>query len=132
DRTSVGLKPMCASVCPSQALFFGTQEEIEALRPRSKAVNSFQFGQQTIRTRVNMMVPREEPVDLVDIAGAMYQEPLAHAASLTEDAASLTEDAASLTGDAASLTDHVASPTRETAAHEGDLLANMFVEESVL
>ncbi len=28
DRTSVGKKPMCASVCPSQALFFGTREEI--------------------------------------------------------------------------------------------------------
>src|SRR5690606_34614807 len=31
DRTSVGKKPMCASVCPSQALFFGTRSEIEAL-----------------------------------------------------------------------------------------------------
>ena len=29
DRTSEGKKPMCASVCPSQALFFGTAEEIE-------------------------------------------------------------------------------------------------------
>ncbi len=77
DRTSVGLKPMCASVCPSQALFFGTQEEIEALRPQSKPVNSFQFGQQTINTRVYMMVPREAPINLVDVATAMYQEPLA-------------------------------------------------------
>ena len=31
DRSSIGLKPMCASVCPSQALFFGTREEIEAV-----------------------------------------------------------------------------------------------------
>ena len=46
DRTSVGLKPMCATVCPSQALFFGTREEIEQLRPRSQPVNSFQFGSQ--------------------------------------------------------------------------------------
>ena len=30
DRTSVGLKPMCASVCPSQALWFGTPEEFAA------------------------------------------------------------------------------------------------------
>ena len=37
DRTSVGKKPMCATVCPSQALFFGTREEIEQLRPRSRA-----------------------------------------------------------------------------------------------
>lgn len=77
DRSSVGLKPMCASVCPSQALFFGTREEIEALRPQSRPVNQFQFGQQTISTRVYMMVPREEPVNLVDVATAMYQEPAA-------------------------------------------------------
>ena len=30
DRTSVGKKPMCATVCPSQALFFGTREQIAA------------------------------------------------------------------------------------------------------
>ncbi len=35
DRTSVGLKPMCASVCPSQALSFGTREEMARLRPRA-------------------------------------------------------------------------------------------------
>ena len=27
DRTSIGLAPMCASVCPSQALWFGTPDE---------------------------------------------------------------------------------------------------------
>ena len=59
DRTSVGLKPMCASVCPSQALAFGTREEIARLRPHAKPVNTFQFGRQTIRTKVNMMVPRD-------------------------------------------------------------------------
>ena len=44
DRTSVGKKPMCATVCPSQALFFGTREQIEQLRPLSTPVNRFQFG----------------------------------------------------------------------------------------
>ena len=29
DRTSTGRKPMCATVCPSGALFFGTREEVE-------------------------------------------------------------------------------------------------------
>lgn len=77
DRTSVGLKPMCASVCPSQALFFGTKEEIETLRPQSKPVNTFQFGNQSIRTRVHMMVPRRETANLVDVAAAMVQEPAA-------------------------------------------------------
>lgn len=75
DRTSVGLKPMCASVCPSQALYFGTREEVERLRPRSRPINSFQFGNQTITTKVNMMVPREAPLNLVDVAAALYQPP---------------------------------------------------------
>src|ERR687897_2223460 len=58
DRTSVGKKPMCASVCPSQALFYGTREQIEQLRPMSAPVNTFQFGNQTITTQVQVMVPR--------------------------------------------------------------------------
>jgi Fe-S-cluster-containing dehydrogenase component len=73
DRTSVGLKPMCASVCPSQALFFGTREEIEKLRPRSLPVNTFRFGAQTITTKVKMMAPREAPVEHVDVTAAMHQ-----------------------------------------------------------
>src|SRR6185503_9536215 len=48
DRTSVGKKPMCATVCPSQALFFGTLEEIQHLRPQSMPTNQFRFGGQTI------------------------------------------------------------------------------------
>jgi Fe-S-cluster-containing dehydrogenase component len=75
DRTSVGLKPMCASVCPSQALYYGTHEEIEKLRPSSRPVNSFQFGQQTITTKVNMMVPNEPHIRLIDIAMSMDQPP---------------------------------------------------------
>jgi Fe-S-cluster-containing dehydrogenase component len=84
DRTSVGLKPMCASVCPSQALYFGTREEVERLRPRSRPINSFQFGNQTITTKVNMMVPREAPLNLVDVAAALYQ-PLAPQTMTTGD-----------------------------------------------
>jgi Fe-S-cluster-containing dehydrogenase component len=71
DRTSVGLKPMCASVCPSQALFYGTREEIERLRPSSRPVNAFQFGAQTIRTKVSMMVPRAVPIAFVDVGAAV-------------------------------------------------------------
>lgn len=73
DRTSVGKKPMCASVCPSQALFFGTREEIERLRPRSRPVNTFQFGEQTITTKVNMMVPIDALEEQVDVTGAMFE-----------------------------------------------------------
>src|SRR5689334_24991469 len=52
DRTSVGKKPMCATVCPSGALYFGTAEEIAALRASAKPINRFQFGGQTIETKV--------------------------------------------------------------------------------
>ena len=58
DRTSVGKKPMCATVCPSQALFFGTREQIEQLRPLSTPVNTFQFGTRRSRRRCYVMVPR--------------------------------------------------------------------------
>jgi Fe-S-cluster-containing dehydrogenase component len=75
DRTSVGKKPMCAAVCPSQALFFGTREEIERLRPSSRPINTFQFGEQPIRTKVNLMVPREARVERVDVLAALYVAP---------------------------------------------------------
>ncbi len=76
DRSSVGKKPMCASVCPSQALFFGAREEIERLRKRSAAVNRFRFGNQTVTTKVNMMVPRDARPEYVDVAAAMEEDSL--------------------------------------------------------
>jgi Fe-S-cluster-containing dehydrogenase component len=57
DRTSIGLKPMCATVCPSGALFFGTPEEIAEQRS-GHAINEFNFGGRTIKTKVHLMVPR--------------------------------------------------------------------------
>ena len=78
DRTSVGLKPMCASVCPSQALAFGTRAEIERLRPRARPIDSFQFGAQTIRTKVNIMVPRDAPQEIVDVSAAMHEPTIGH------------------------------------------------------
>jgi Fe-S-cluster-containing dehydrogenase component len=76
DRTSVGLKPMCASVCPSQALFFGTRAEIDQLRPRSQPTNTFQFGSQTIHTKVKLMVPLEAQVEHVDVTAAITDPPV--------------------------------------------------------
>jgi Fe-S-cluster-containing dehydrogenase component len=77
DRTTVGKKPMCATVCPSQALFFGTREQIEQLRPMSAPVNRFQFGNQTITTRVFTMVPRAvaQHHPWVDVTAAMDDQP---------------------------------------------------------
>lgn len=74
DRTSEGLKPMCATVCPSQALFFGTREQIELLRPRSVPTNEFRFGQQTITTKVNMMLPRTGTAQYVDVTDALKEK----------------------------------------------------------
>jgi Fe-S-cluster-containing dehydrogenase component len=76
DRSSIGKKPMCATVCPSQALFFGTREEMTALRPQSRPTSTFRFGQQTITTRVQVMVPRgRAPAPFLDVASAMAEEP---------------------------------------------------------
>lgn len=74
DRTSEGKKPMCASVCPSQALFFGTREEMEKLRPRSRPNNEFQFGEQRISTKVNVMLPRESQAEYLDVTSAMNEQ----------------------------------------------------------
>jgi Fe-S-cluster-containing dehydrogenase component len=84
DRTSIGKKPMCATVCPSQALFYGTEEEIAALRPQSAPINTFQFGAQTITTRVFVMSPRgtvqiAPSLDVTSALGAAAgSDPFAH------------------------------------------------------
>ncbi len=72
DRTSQGKRPMCATVCPSQALYFGSLEEIEQLRPRSLPIIEFRFGSQTVHTKVRMMVPRDSAMTHIDVADAMF------------------------------------------------------------
>lgn len=57
DRTSIGLKPMCATVCPSGALFYGTPEELAAERSGTP-INEFIFGNKKITTKVHLMMPR--------------------------------------------------------------------------
>jgi Fe-S-cluster-containing dehydrogenase component len=73
DRTSVGKKPMCATVCPSEALYFGTREQIEARRSRSTPTNQFRFGNQTVTTKVNMMLPKTAHAEYVDVTSAMNE-----------------------------------------------------------
>ncbi len=58
DRTNVGMKPMCATVCPSGALFYGSREEIARAR-RERPTNVFHFGQQTVTTKVFYMAAAE-------------------------------------------------------------------------
>ncbi|HEU5309249.1 MAG TPA: 4Fe-4S dicluster domain-containing protein [Acidimicrobiia bacterium] len=61
DRTSIGLKPMCASVCPSDALWFGTPEEFASTRAGTLE-NVFHFGAQEVRTKVRTVVHEPGPV----------------------------------------------------------------------
>ncbi|MGD9791135.1 MAG: 4Fe-4S dicluster domain-containing protein [Phycisphaerales bacterium] len=85
DRSSVGLKPMCASVCPSQALFFGTREEIETARPGSVPIDRFVFGNQTITTKVKMMGPRSvagQRPEHIDVTAALEPNPPPRSVSL--------------------------------------------------
>jgi Fe-S-cluster-containing dehydrogenase component len=82
DRTSTGRKPMCATVCPSGALTYTTCEKIERLRKRSRPVNQFQFGRQTIITKVNMMVPKASTVERVDVTSTMHEPPTGRSIAL--------------------------------------------------
>jgi len=59
DRTSVGKRPMCATVCPSEALYFGSLDEWKSRR-RGNPVNEFKFGNQTVQTKVYMVMPEEQ------------------------------------------------------------------------
>ena len=43
DRSSVGKKPMCATVCPSGALAFTTMEDIQRTRS-GIPINTWKFG----------------------------------------------------------------------------------------
>ena len=72
DRTSAGLRPMCATVCPSQALTFGPPEVIARQRA-AVAVRDFQFGHQSVRTKVWMMAPADAQNIAVDVADYMWK-----------------------------------------------------------
>jgi Fe-S-cluster-containing dehydrogenase component len=73
DRTSAGLRPMCATVCPSQALTFGPPDVIARQRA-STAVRDFRFGQEHVKTKVFMMAPAGEPVLAVDAEDYMWKD----------------------------------------------------------
>src|SRR3954464_12550518 len=72
DRTSVGKKPMCATVCPSQALTYARPEEIARSR-REKPVNTFWFGRQQITTKFFMMAPPGTDEIVLDVTDYMWE-----------------------------------------------------------
>lgn len=73
DRTSAGLKPMCATVCPSQALAYLPPDRVTAER-RGEPVNDFRFGHEHVRTKVRMMAPPETSVISVDVSDYLWEE----------------------------------------------------------
>jgi Fe-S-cluster-containing dehydrogenase component len=76
DRTSAGKRPMCATVCPSGALFFGRREHVEKERPHSAPMNRFKFGTHVITTKVQMMMPRDRLPTHLDVTAAMHDSPV--------------------------------------------------------
>jgi Fe-S-cluster-containing dehydrogenase component len=72
DRTSVGKAPMCATVCPSQALTFATPAEIARTR-RETPTNVFYLGDQKVVTKVFMMVPPDVDAVSVDVIDYMWE-----------------------------------------------------------
>jgi Fe-S-cluster-containing dehydrogenase component len=72
DRTSTGLRPMCATVCPSQALSFVPATTIERDR-REVPVNEFLFGHEQVKTKVSMMLPAGQPVVGVNVVDYMFE-----------------------------------------------------------
>lgn len=56
---------MCATVCPSGALTFTTRENIERTR-QGVAIREWQFAGETVRTKVNVLVPRH--VEKIDVS----------------------------------------------------------------
>ncbi len=93
DRTSQGKGPMCATVCPTQAIFYGTYEEwLEAGRAKqgAKPVNTFYFGQQKVRTR-NYVVMRQED-EALDLLSLVTEAKLGIPATVPEASAGTNVD----------------------------------------
>ena len=65
DRTSTGKRPMCATVCPSQALAFVPLEEIEKKRS-GRPLRDWTFGNERVRTKVFVVVPEDVALVHVD------------------------------------------------------------------
>ena len=62
---------MCATVSPRQALSYVKSDEIR--RRREEPTNLFVFGNQTVKTRVNMMVPPNAGAVSIDVTDYMWE-----------------------------------------------------------
>ena len=70
DRTSAGKRPMCVTVCPSGAIAYGPRREMEKLR-RERPLRTFSFGEQVVRTKVQLMMPRAKEALDMDVAALL-------------------------------------------------------------
>lgn len=73
DRVTEGLKPMCATVCPSGAIFFGTYQEVVTQR-RVRPVNVHRFGRQLVQTRVYVAAPPGWDILPVELSEALDEQ----------------------------------------------------------
>ncbi len=72
DLPSAGRRPMCATVCPSQALAYVPPETIARER-QEVPVNTFQFGNARVTTKVFVMAPRRTEVLSMDVVHHMWE-----------------------------------------------------------
>ena len=72
DRTSADLGPRGATVCPSQALSYVPPPKIAADR-RERPVDLFVFGNQSVKTKVFMMMPPGHMAATVDVVDYMWE-----------------------------------------------------------
>ncbi|HXF71055.1 MAG TPA: 4Fe-4S dicluster domain-containing protein [Actinomycetota bacterium] len=56
DRTSEGLAPMCATVCPTGSIWYGTLAELERERPGVRVTDVVAFGATSVRTGVAVVL----------------------------------------------------------------------------
>jgi len=58
---------MCATVCPSGALYYGPRETVAQMR-RETPINMFVFGRRVVKTKVNIMVGQDSEALDIDVA----------------------------------------------------------------
>jgi hypothetical protein len=56
-------------VCPSDALYYGTAEEVLAARPARAVIDVFAFGNQELQTGNQMVVPADRAGTVLPLIG---------------------------------------------------------------
>ena len=72
DRTSIGKKPMWPRRSAPPGRRFSAPARKCNAKGRSAPTNRFQFGGQTIATKVYLLAPLDGPPPLVDVTASMY------------------------------------------------------------